>query len=107
MPGEGELIYIAGHRTTYGAPFAHINRLDVGDRVFVELPYGTFEYAVSGHRIVPADQLSVLKSKGVEQLALQACHPRFFATHRYIAYAKPVGVTLPGASRQTPLEALG
>jgi sortase (surface protein transpeptidase) len=75
--------------------------------VFVELPYGTFEYAVSGHRIVPADELSVLKSKGVEQLALQACHPRFFASHRYIAYAKPVGVTLPGSSRQTPLEALG
>jgi len=107
MPGEGELVYIAGHRTTYGAPFAHITRLRKGDRVFLELPYGTIEYAVTGHRIVPADQLSVLKSKGVEELALQACHPRFFASHRYIAYAKPVGVTLPGSSAQTPLDVLG
>jgi sortase A len=107
MPGEGQLVYIAGHRTTYGAPFAHITDLKPGDPVFLELPYGTFEYAVTGHRIVEDDELSVLKSKGYEQLALQACHPRFFASHRYIAYAKPVGVTLRGASEQTPLEALG
>jgi sortase A len=107
MPGEGELVYIAGHRTTYGAPFAHITRLRPGDRVFLEMPYGTFEYAITGHRIVDAHNLSVLKSKGLEQVVLQACHPRFFASQRYLAYAKPVGVTLPGASRQTPLEALG
>jgi sortase A len=107
MPGEGQLVYIAGHRTTYGAPFAHITDLRRGDRVFVELPYGTIEYAVTGHRIVADDELSVLKSKGFEQLALQACHPRFFASHRYIAYAKPVGVTVRGAHQQTPLEALG
>jgi sortase A len=92
MPGEGELVYVAGHRTTYGAPFSRIDRLKKGARVFLELPYGTFEYAVTGSRIVPSTQTSVLKSKGFEQLALQACHPRFFASHRYIAYAKPVGV---------------
>jgi sortase A len=107
MPGEGQLVYVAGHRTTYGAPFARIDRLRKGDRVFVELPYGTFEYAITGHRIVDAHELSVLKSKGFEELALQACHPRFFASQRYIAYAKPVGVTLPGSSEMTPLEALG
>ncbi|MCP9486752.1 MAG: sortase [Gaiellaceae bacterium MAG52_C11] len=95
MPGQGELVYIAGHRTTYGAPFSRIDRLRKGDRVFLELPYGSFEYSVTGHRIVEADELSVLESEGREQLALQACHPRFFATHRYIAYAKPVGVTPP------------
>ena len=38
------------------------------------------------------DRVSVLKSQGEELLALQACHPRFFATHRYIAYAEPVRV---------------
>jgi len=90
MPGEGELVYIAGHRTTYGAPFSKIDKLRKGDRVFMELPYGTFEYVITGHRIVAATETSVLESKGREQLALQACHPRFFATHRYIAYAKPV-----------------
>jgi len=93
MPGEGELVYLAGHRTTYGAPFSRIDKLRKGDRVFLELPYGAFEYAITGHRIVAATQTSVLESKGLEQLALQACHPRFFATQRYIAYAKPVRVS--------------
>ena len=50
-------------------------------------------YEVTGHRIVTADDLAVLKSHHREVLALQACHPRFFATHRYIAYAKLVRVT--------------
>lgn len=105
MPGEGELVYIAGHRTTYGAPFSRIDRLRKGDRVTIELPYATFEYAVTGTRIVAATQTSVLKSKGFEQLALQACHPRFFATQRIIVYAKPVRMT--PAQEHTGSEAAG
>jgi sortase A len=105
VPGQGELVYVAGHRTTYGAPFSRIDRLRKGDRVVVELPYATYEYRITGHRIVAATEVSVLKSKGFEQLALQACHPRFFATQRWIAYAKPVGVTPAGASSETTLAA--
>jgi sortase A len=107
MPGEGELVYVAGHRTTYGAPFSRIDKLRKGDRVFVELPYGTLEYTITGHRIVAATETSVLKSKGQELLALQACHPRFFASHRYIAYAKPVAVSPPNGGESTPIEAAG
>jgi sortase A len=92
MPGEGQLVYVAGHRTTYLAPFSHIDSLRPGDPVTIQLPFATFDYVVTNHVIVPADDLSVLKSHGREVLALQACHPRFFATHRYIAYAKLVRV---------------
>ncbi|TMK69237.1 MAG: class E sortase [Actinobacteria bacterium] len=88
MPGENRLVYIAGHRTTYLAPFSHIDSLRKGDKVTLEVPYATFVYTVTGHRIVPADDLSVLRSPRHELLELQACHPRFFATHRYIAYAQ-------------------
>lgn len=95
MPGEGELTYIAGHRTTYGAPFAHIDRLEKGDLVELELPYATFRYRVTEWVIVPADDLARLRSHGREVLALQACHPRFSASQRYIVYAKPVRVTGP------------
>lgn len=102
MPGEGELVYVAGHRTTYGAPFSRIDRIEKGDAVFVELPYGTFEYVVTGYRIVPATKVSELNSRGFEQLALQACHPRFFATQRYIVYAKPVSIIPRGASQPSP-----
>jgi len=93
LPGQGELVYVAGHRTTYAAPFSHIDRLLPGDRVTLEMPYGTFVYAVTGHSIVAADDLSVLRSYGREVVALQACHPRFFATQRYIVWARPVSFT--------------
>ena len=92
MPGAGELVYIAGHRTTYAAPFSRIETLRRGDRVTIEVPYGRFEYQVVGHTIVPATALRVLQSRGREEIALQACHPRFFASERYIAYARPVSV---------------
>ena len=92
LPGQGQLVYIAGHRTTYLAPFARIDQLHKGDRVTVVMPYATFVYRISGYRIVPADDLSVLRSHGHEVLELQACHPRFFATHRFIAFALPVEV---------------
>jgi sortase A len=92
MPGEGQLIYIAGHRTTYLAPFAHIDNLKPGDWVTLEVPYGTFKYRIFRHVIVGSGDLAVLRSRGREVVALQACHPRFFASHRYIAYGRLVRV---------------
>jgi len=93
MPGEHKLVYIAGHRTTYLAPFSHIDELRPGDKIYLELPYASFVYRVTGHRIVDDNDLSVLEAHGHEELVLQACHPRFFASHRYLAYAQPVSVT--------------
>jgi sortase A len=102
LPGQGKLVYIAGHRTTYLAPFAKIDTLRSGDRVTLVMPYARFDYVVTGHQIVNADDLSVLRSHGKEVVALQACHPRFFATHRYIVWAKPVEVTLAGGAHYRP-----
>ena len=106
MPGENRLIYIAGHRTTYLAPFSHIDSLRRGDRVTLELPYATFVYRVVRHRIVRSDDLSVLQSHGHEVVILQACHPRFFATHRYLAYATPVRVVPRVGPAYSPGQAL-
>jgi len=92
MPGEGRLVYIAGHRTTFLAPFSHIERLRPGDSVVLRMPYATSVYRIRRHRIVAADDLSVLRSSRHELVELQACHPRFFATHRYVVYALPVQV---------------
>jgi sortase A len=102
MPGEGQLIYIAGHRTTYLAPFAHINALRRGDPVTLEVPYGTFRYRVFRKKIVPSDALAVLRSHGREVVALQACHPRFFATHRYIVWGRLIQIEPRGASAFDP-----
>ena len=98
MPGENRLVYIAGHRTTYLAPFSHIDRLRPGDPVTIEVPYAKFVYTVTRHRIVVATDLSVLRSPRHELLELQACHPRFFASHRYIAYARLTRVEPRGAA---------
>jgi sortase A len=102
MPGEGQLIYIAGHRTTYLAPFAHIERMRSGDFVSLEVPYATFRYRVYTHRIVAADDLAVLRSSGREIVELQACHPRFFASERYIVYARLVRIEPRGAPAFRP-----
>jgi sortase A len=92
MPGQNRLVYIAGHRTTYLAPFSHIDSIRDGDFIRLEMPYATFVYRAFMHRVVTASDMSVLRSPMHEVLELQACHPRFFATHRYIVYAKLMSV---------------
>jgi sortase A len=89
LPGEGRLVYIAGHRTIFGAPFSHLDALRRGDLVVLAMPYGRFAYRVTGHRIVPATALGVLRTGRHEQLILQTCHPRYSASHRYLVYATP------------------
>jgi sortase A len=98
LPGQGRLIYVAGHRTTYLAPFARINDIRDGDYMTLQVPYGTFEYRAVRHYIVPADDLAVLRNTGSEILRLQACHPRFFASHRYIVDAALVSFTPVGST---------
>jgi sortase A len=105
LPGEGHLIYIAGHRTTYLAPFAHINDIKVGDYITLSVPYATFTYRVRRHYIVRSDQLSVLHDHGSEILRLQAGNPRFFATHRYIVDATLASVTPTAGRSYTPTPA--
>lgn len=102
MPGENRLVYIAGHRTTYSAPFSDIESLKRGDRVTLEVPYATFVYSVTHHRIVRSTDLSVLRSPRHELLELQACHPRFFASHRYIAFARLTRVEPRGGTAYAP-----
>jgi sortase A len=94
MPGQDRLVYIAGHRTTFLAPFSHIDQIRAGDPITLEMPYGTFLYRAVRHLIVPASDVAVLRSPRHELLALQACNPRFFATQRYIVYARLVAVRI-------------
>jgi sortase A len=108
LPGAGQLMYIAGHRTTYLAPFAQIDSMRAGDLVTIEVPYGTFVYRVVKHVIVPSNDIARLQSTNRpagtppdEVVALQACHPRFFASQRYIVYAVPARVSPKGGKPYT------
>ena len=88
FPGQGGTVAIAGHRTTYGAPFRTIDKLDRGDSIVLAMPYGRLTYAVTKTRIVVPTELSVLKRVGYEQLVLTACHPLYSAARRIVVFAR-------------------
>ncbi len=90
LPGSGRTSAIAGHRTTYLAPFRKIDDLRRGDRITLTMPYATLTYAVEGTRIVQPDDLSVVRDIGRERLVLTACHPLYSASKRIVAFARLV-----------------
>lgn len=97
LPGTRGTAAIAGHRTTYGAPFRHIDKLREGDAITVEMPYATFTYRVERTRIVQPDDLSVLARRRYDRLILSACEPLYSAAKRIVVLARlertePTGV---------------
>ena len=97
FPGQGRTVAIAGHRTTYLAPFRHIDQIDDGDRITLEMPYGTFTYEVSKHRVVNPDQVGIVRDVGHERLVLTACHPVYSAAQRWAVFADLVDTDLSAA----------
>jgi sortase A len=90
MPGQGRTIAIAGHRTTYLAPFRHIDSMKPGDKITLKMPYGTFIYSVQRSEIVDPSDVGIIHDTGYERLVLSACHPLYSASQRYIVYARLV-----------------
>lgn len=98
LPGLGKTVGIAGHRTTFGAPFRHIDELEPGDTIVLELPYGTFRYRVFAHRIVDSGDWSVIRNRGFDAVMLSACHPLYSAKQRWIVYGRLVEVVPRGGA---------
>ena len=90
MPGQGKTVAIAGHRTTYLAPFRHIDSMKHGDKITLKMPYGTFVYAVQKTEIVDPSDVGVIHETGYERLVLSACNPLYSAAERFIVFAKLV-----------------
>ncbi len=90
FPGEGGTVAVAGHRTTYGAPFRTIDRMKRGDEVVMEMPYGRFTYAVESRKIVPPTATWVTHRVGYDRLVLSACHPLYSAAKRIVVFARLV-----------------
>lgn len=88
FPGQGRTVGIAGHRTTYGAPFRHINEIQDGDEIIVEMPYATFTYTVQKHEIVDPSQVEIVDDVGYDRLVLTACHPLYSAAQRWAVFAR-------------------
>jgi sortase A len=90
LPGEPGTVAIAGHRTTYGAPFRNIDELKPRQVIRIDMPDGRFIYRVEAVRIVDDSDLSVLEPVGYRRLMLSACHPLYSAAERVIAFARQV-----------------
>ena len=88
FPGVRGTVGIAGHRTTYLAPFRHIDSVKRGDSVTLEMPYATFVYSVQKTEIVDPGDVDVVDPVGYERLVLSACHPLYSAAQRYIVFAR-------------------
>lgn len=108
FPGSGRAVAIAGHRTTYGAPFLDIDELKAGDPIVLTMPYGTFTYRVTHQEIIAPNDWSILEYGAAEptragrqrvkrtrqcngtceHLVLTACHPKYSAAKRIAVYAR-------------------
>ncbi len=87
MPGEPGNSAIAGHRTTYGAPFYSVNELQKGDDIFVTTKAGQFHYTVDQTQVVQPTDVEVIGPTSDNRLTLTTCEPRFSATSRLIVVA--------------------
>jgi len=88
LPGRGRTVAIAGHRTTFLAPFRHLDALRPGDRIVLVMPYARFVYVVQSRRVVPPTAWWITRNVGYERLVLSACDPLFSAAHRLAVFAR-------------------
>jgi sortase A len=84
LPGEQGNAAIAGHRTTYGAPFNRLDELAPGDDILVSTAKGSFTYKVASTRVVRPDQVEVLDPTPSPTLTLTTCNPKYSAKERLV-----------------------
>jgi sortase A len=101
IPGQPGTVAIAGHRTTYLAPFRHIDEIQDGDDIRIEMPYAAFTYSVEKHEVVDPGDVGIIKPVGYPRLVLTACHPPYSAAHRYAIFAKLTRIDLFDISGET------
>ncbi len=107
MPGQPGNVAIAGHRTTYGAPFFRLDEMQGGDPITVTTRQGAFRYEVTERRVVRPDETDVLNPTDDNRLTLTTCHPRFSAAQRLVVVAvlKGPAVEAPPAPPAAPAPA--
>ncbi len=91
---------VAGHRTTYLAPFRDIDQLGNRDQVVLQMPYADFTYQVERNRIVPPGATWVTRRIAYDRLVLTACHPLYSASERIVVFARLVRTVPRGAARE-------
>jgi sortase A len=90
FPGVGQTVAIAGHRTTYLAPFRNIDRLNRGDTLTLTMRYAKFTYMVQYHQVVAPNAWWITRDHGYDRLVLSACNPLYSASQRIVVFARLV-----------------
>lgn len=104
FPGIAGTTAIAGHRTTYLAPFRHIDSLRAGNRILLDMPYAHFTYTVIGQQVVaPSDVRAAVDNVGYTRLVLSACTPLFSAAKRLLVLARLTRTVPAGSARRAVL----
>jgi sortase A len=99
-PGIDGTTLVAGHRTTYLAPFRHIDGLRKGNTIRLDMPYARFTYTVVGHRVVaPTAVRTATADVGYSRVVLSACTPLFSAAKRLLVFARLTRAEPRGAAR--------
>ena len=90
LPGQFGNAAVAGHRTSYGAPFGELDKLVPGDPIVYTTPQGTFTYIVSSSEIVNAWRVDVVETKDETRAVttLVTCHPKWTSSKRLIVHAE-------------------
>jgi sortase A len=102
LPGELGNSAIAGHRTSYDAPFGNLNTISLDDSIIITTPQGKFEYIVKEVSIIAPDETSVLKNTPrVATLTLVTCHPRFSTSQRLVVRAELSSTSPPAVATST------
>ena len=84
LPGTGGNFAIAGHRTTYGAPFGNLDETEVGDSILFQTNTNQYEYVITEVKIVSPEDTYVLGNFGDDRITLSTCHPKFSARQRLV-----------------------
>ena len=97
LPGERGTVGVAGHRTTFLAPFRKLDSLRKGDSIVLQMPYGRFRYAVEGSIVVSPSNTRALRPVDHNRLVLTTCTPLFSAAQRLVVTASLVSSRLRAA----------
>ncbi|HEX6714859.1 MAG TPA: class E sortase [Thermoleophilaceae bacterium] len=94
FPGMPGTVGVAGHRTTYLAPFNKLDKLRKGDEVRLEMPYATVTYRVEKTQVVKPTAVWVTNRVGYNRLVMTACHPKYSAAKRIAVFAREVSAVV-------------
>ncbi|MFP5351771.1 MAG: sortase [Actinomycetota bacterium] len=87
-PGQEGRVIVSGHRTTYGAPFWDLDKLQKGDEIITDTKWGTYTYEVTEKRIVQPDSLAIAIQSDAAEIVLTTCNPKYSAAQRLIVFGR-------------------